>query len=337
MKPVTTQAARLVGAGRVEIEDATVADPGDGEVLIAVRAVGLCGSDAHWYSEGGIGDTGLDGPLILGNEFCGIIESGLRAGERVAVDPSIPCLSCEQCLANRHNLCVAMRFAGHGSTHGALRGHLVWPERCLVPIPDDMPDVVGAMLEPLGVAIHAIDLAAVEPTTKVAIVGCGPIGLLLILALQATGPTDVVAVEPLDHRREAARRLGAMVERNVGIRDSDVVFETSGTNEGLHTALSQARPGGRIVVVGIPTDDTTTITASLARRKELTFVWCRRMDSGDLARAAVLARDRATEIGALVSHRFALSDTAAAFEVLAGRLGLKVMVTPGVGAADRDG
>lgn len=310
--------------GEVDLEA-----PADGCVLIRVSAVGLCGSDAHWYNEQSIGDSTLDGKLILGHEFAGVIEFGPRAGERVAGDPAIPCLDCVQCRTRRHNLCTNMRFAGHEGTDGALRRHLLWPERCLVPLPDPVPDAVGALLEPLGVALHAIDLAYLDPSQTAAVIGCGPIGLLLVFALRAMGVTRIRATDPLSHRRQAAGQLGATIGDVGALRNAaDVVFDAAGTDVALADAMVAATPGGRVVVVGIPDGDRNRLTASMARRKELTMVWCRRMLPGDLALAAALAADHTATLHDLVSHTYVLGDTDKAFETLIDRRGLKVLVTP---------
>lgn len=330
----STTAAILTRPGQIEVNEMELAAPGEDEVMIRVQAVGLCGSDAHWFEEGTIGDAGLGAGLVLGHEFCGVIDSGPRAGERVAVDPAIPCLVCEQCQRNRQNLCLDLRFAGHGTTHGALRRRLVWPERCLVPLPDDMPDEVGALLEPLGVAIHAVDLALVDEAATVGVIGSGPIGLLVVVVLQARGVANLVATDLLAHRLGAAESLGAGVEPSP-LADSsarfDVVFETAGNDSALATALEITRPGGMVVAVGIPPDDRNTFAASVARRKELTLRWCRRMDAGDMARAVSLAATRTGELHELVTHRYPLTETGRAFECLTERRGVKVLVTPGNG------
>jgi L-iditol 2-dehydrogenase len=302
-----------------------VGEPLEGEALLRVLAVGLCGSDAHWFREGAIGDAFLDDGLVLGHEFSAVIETGPRAGQRVAVDPAIPCLACEQCTAGRPNLCLNLRFAGHG-IDGALRRHLIWPERCLVPIPDHISDEQGAMLEPLGVALHAISLAGDVEGASVGVTGCGPIGLLLIAALSRLGAGRIVATDPLAHRLEAAVAMGAEVldgEDRLGF-----VFETAGTDAALQTALTVAGPGGRVVLIGIPDADRTSFVASLARRKELTFVVCRRMLPGDLARAAEMAGSGLAGLESMVTHRYPIGQTAQAFLALIGQVGLKVMIIP---------
>lgn len=326
-----TSAAVLTGTARVELMDLEVGAPGEGEVLIRVSAVGLCGSDAHWYEEGSIGDADLGRGLVLGHELSGVIESGSRAGERVAVDPAIPCQVCDLCRRHQQNLCGDLKFAGHGTTHGALRGRLVWPERCLTTLPDAMPDEVGALLEPLGVAIHAVDLADIDASMTVGVVGAGPIGLLIVLVLQQSGVARIVASEPLPHRRDVAESLGAVVESGP-LGDAalcDVVFDAAGTDAALASAFEAVRPGGLVVAVGIPTGDRTTLAASVPRRKELSLRWCRRMASGDLDRAASLAADRIEVLAGLVTHIYPMEAVVRAFEDLVARRGVKVVVTPG--------
>ncbi len=303
-------------------------EPESGEVLVRVLAIGLCGSDAHWFLEGGIGDATIpEGGIVPGHEFCGVIESGPRTGERVAIHPAIPCLECEQCTRGQLNLCSRMRFAGHGSTDGAMRSHLVWPERCLVSLPESVADEEGALLEPLSVALHAIDLGEVEVGDLTGVVGCGPIGLVVIAALRARGVGTIMAAEPLEHRLAAARQLGAGPwSDDSGL---DVVFDCAGTDESLHMALEALAPGGRVVLVGVPEGDRTSFVASLARRKEASLLTCRRMLPDDLERAAAMAGAGEVDLGALITHRFPMSSAISAFETLVGRTGIKVVVLPG--------
>lgn len=342
MKPTSTPALRLTGIGRLDQVRVPVPAPADDEALIRVLAVGLCGSDAHWFEEGEIGDAVLGEGLILGHELSGVIESGPRRGERVAVDPSIPCRACQFCLSGRSNLCADLRFAGHGRTDGGLRGHLVWPERCLVPIPDHVSDEAGALLEPLGVALHTIDLGRPEKDERVVVVGAGPIGLLVVAALRARRVGPILATDRLSHRLRAALEMGAShavaatedddeLEALAALVDggAGLVIETAGNDMALGSALAAARPGGRVVLAGIPSDDRSRFVASTARRKELTLSMCRRMLPGDLERAAALAGEGKVDLDALVSHRYPLAAGDQAFSTLVERSGLKVMVLPG--------
>jgi L-iditol 2-dehydrogenase len=161
---------RLHSINDLRFHDEPDPTPRTGEAILHVRAVGICGSDLHWYEEGGIGDARLDHPLILGHEFTAITETG----KRVAVEPSISCNQCEYCLRGDPNLCETLIFAGHGNQDGALRQQIAWPQRCLFPIPDQLSDAEGVMLEPLGVAMHAVELGKLQVGMSVGVFGVGP-------------------------------------------------------------------------------------------------------------------------------------------------------------------
>jgi L-iditol 2-dehydrogenase len=328
--------ARLHGIGDVRLHDEPVPRPGAGESLVRVTSVGLCGSDLHWYAEAGIGDAALERPLTVGHEFAGVVESGPLAGRRVAVDPANPCGACEVCHAGHRHLCPTVVFAGHGRNDGALREYLAWPTHLLVPLPDSLSDADGAVLEPLGVAVHALDLAHIKVGTSVAVVGCGPIGLLIVQAARAAGATTVVAVEPLEHRRDAAKRYGADVVLSpqeaqadawhdiVGL-GVDVAFEVGGNDAAVETAMVAARPGARVVLVGIPETDRTSFPAALARRKGLTIAMSRRM--GEVyPRATALVTAGRVDIASLVTATYPLERVTEAFEAAVARTGLKVVV-----------
>jgi L-iditol 2-dehydrogenase len=324
--------ARLHGVRDVRIHDEDEPRAAPGSSLVRVTAVGLCGSDLHWFTEGAIGDAQLGGrPLVLGHEFAGVVAGGALDGRRVAVDPAIPDFSCEQCLEGNHNLCLGIEFAGHGSVDGGLREYVAWPDRRLHPIPDSISDAGGAVLEPLGVALHAFDLGHVQVASSVAIVGCGPIGLLLIQVARAAGARQVLAVDPLPHRRAAARSLGAdaALTPAEAARSGqvEVAFEIAGVNDAVDTALRLARPGARVVLAGIPDDDATTFSASLARRKGLTLVLVRRMKEM-YPRAISLAERGLVDLDAVVSASYPITEAGAALTAAAARSGLKVMVTP---------
>ncbi len=200
---------RLHGAHDVQLHQEPMPVPKTDEQLLRVTAVGVCGSDLHWFAESGIGDARLSRPLVLGHEFAGVVDSGPHRGQRVAVDPAIPCEQCEFCLEGHPNLCANIHFAGHGSDDGALREYMAWPERNFYPIPDTFTDADGVMLEPLGVAIHAVDLGHLRPGMTVGVFGCGPIGLLIVQLARAAGATRVFGTDVLPHRLEAARSFGA--------------------------------------------------------------------------------------------------------------------------------
>ncbi len=309
-----------------------------GETLVRVCGVGICGSDLHWLTEGGIGDAQLAAPLVLGHEFAGTTDTG----KRVAVDPAIPCGQCEMCRKGNQNLCAEVVFAGHGGQDGALREFMTWPTRCLYQIPDSMDFAEGAMLEPLGVALHAVDLARIHAGDTVGVIGCGPIGLLIIQLARMSGAISVIAVDRLAHRVEAARGYGtthailaegrdeiARIRSAIGDHCGvDVAFEAAGEQEAVDAAIELAAPGARVILVGIPSSDRTSFGASVARRKGLTIKLVRRMKNS-YARSIQLVLGGAVEVRSLVTHRFPLEKTSEAFAVAARREGLKVLVEPG--------
>jgi L-iditol 2-dehydrogenase len=332
------KAARLHAMGDLRIADEPVPAAGPGTSLVRVTAVGICGSDLHWWGEAGIGDATLHHPLVLGHEAAGVIMDGPRQGQRVAIDPAIPCGTCPPCRAGYRNLCVRIRFAGHGGRDGAMCEFLTWPTELLHELPDTLSDADGALLEPLGVAIHALDLGHLRLGGTAAVVGCGPIGLLLIQVLQAAGAGAVTAFEPLPHRREAAATLGVPVTDPAAAADPvvlagltgpgvDVAFEVAGTDDAVQLAMAAARPGGRVVLAGIPGDDTTRFRASVARRKGLTIAMVRRMNEV-YPRAISLATAHRVDLPPLVTARYPLDKAAEAFGAAAARTGLKVIVEP---------
>jgi L-iditol 2-dehydrogenase len=329
--------ARLHGPGDIRVGAEappavrTEGAPGEHEALVRVTAVGICGSDLHWWAEGAIGDARLAHPLVLGHEGAGVIESGPRAGQRVAIDPAITCGTCRACRDGYRNLCYRIRFAGHGATDGMLRQVMAWPAELLYPLPDSVSDAAGALLEPLGVALCSLDLGHFHLGAAASVAGCGPIGLLLIELLRSAGASRVIAVEPLAHRREAAARRGADLvlspDEPVSGLGVDVAFEVAGNDDGVRIALESVRPGGRVVLAGIPDDDTTTFSASLARRKGLSIAMTRRMNEV-YPRAISLAARGAVDLDGLVSRRAPLAAAADAFAAAASRSGLKVIIEP---------
>lgn len=323
--------ARLHGMGDVRVAEEPVASPGPGESLVRVEAVGICGSDLHWYDEGGIGDAKLGSPLVIGHEFAGVVEGGPLDGRRVAVDPALHCGHCDRCVEGHQNLCANVVFAGHGSCDGGLREYLSWPTESLHPLPDSMDGIAGAMLEPLGVAIHALDLGHVHLGADVAVVGCGPIGLMLVEVARAAGARVALAVDPLPHRRAAAERAGAEVvvaptevPEDIAV---DVAFEVAGTDPAVEVSMRAARAGARVVLVGIPSDDRTSFGAGLARRKGLTIVMARRMNAV-YPRAIRLVDRGLVDVDWLTTDRYPLDRVGEAFAAASARTGLKVMVQP---------
>ncbi len=332
---------RLHAGGDLRLHDEPEPIPAAGETLIRVTSVGICGSDLHWFDEAGIGDARLDRPLVLGHEFAGVVASGPRAGQRVAVDPAVPCDACVFCREGNPNLCENLRFSGHGTQDGALREYMAWPSECLVPVPDAFTDADAAMLEPLGVAIHAVDLGKLQPAATVGVFGCGPVGLLVLQVARAAGATRLIATDKLPHRLETARSFGAteVIQADAG-QEQDAVWEATGgegvhvafeaatENQAVEAAVAAARPGGCVVLIGIPSDDRTAFQASVARRKGLTVKMSRRMKR-TYPRAIELVARSLVDVRSLVTHRFPLVQAAEAFAVARRREGLKIVIEPG--------
>jgi L-iditol 2-dehydrogenase len=328
---------RLFAPHDLRLQEEPKPSVGEGQRLLAVRVVGICGSDLHWYEESGIGDERLEKPLVPGHEFSARTEEGLR----VAVDPAASCGKCELCRKGHPNLCPQMRFAGHGHEDGALREYMTWDQENLFPLPDNLSDEEGALLEPLGVALHAVDLAHLKEGMTAAVFGCGTIGLMIIQLLKRGGAAAIYASDVLPHRAEAARALGA--ERTVmaeggragaeviaftGRRGVDLAFDVSGDEGAVADAFETAMPGGKVILAGIPSDDHTSFQASLARRKGLTIKLVRRMKN-TYPRAIQLVGSERLEIASLVTHRYPLEKTVEAFENAARREGIKTVIDVG--------
>lgn len=329
---------RLHTAGDLRLHEEAIPTCAPGEALVRIEAVGICGSDLRWFEDSGIGDARLEQPLVLGHEMAGIAESGVYQGRRVAVEPAIPCGVCEFCLEGNPHFCSSLRFAGHATQDGGLRERISWPERCLFPLPEALDALDGAMLEPLGVALHAVRLGKLRPGMRVGVLGCGPIGLLILQLAKMSGALHLAATDLLPHRLQAARELGAhttLLADPLGGETGQlraavpgglhVVFEAAGENQAVESAVAAARPGGRVVLVGIPSEDRTSFSASVARRKGLTILVCRRMKHTYPAAIALVEQGQ-VEVHSLVTHQFKLDEYQAAFQTASRREGLKVVL-----------
>ena len=329
---------RLHGKNDLRVHEEPDPVPGPDERLVEVHAVGICGSDLHWVEQAGIGEAAIDNPLVLGHEFAGTTSNGEGSTIPVAVDPAIPCGQCRSCLEGHPNLCTRIRFAGYGTDDGGMREKLAWPERCFHPLPEGMSAIEGAMLEPLGVALHAVDLGALKVGMKIGVFGCGPIGLLMVRLAQLMGASQIIATDLLSHRLDVARACGAVpvlaseegsereeVLTRTGGEGVDVAFEVAGENAAVETAVECTRPGGTVVLVGIPGTDRTSFQASTARRKGLTIKLSRRMKY-IYPRAIHLVQSGQVDVKSLVTHRYPAEDFRVAFDTALQREGLKVVV-----------
>ncbi|GGH16342.1 L-idonate 5-dehydrogenase [Alsobacter metallidurans] len=324
-----SQAVFIHAARDARIAPFNLREGAPGETLLDVAAVGLCGSDLHYYKDGGIGAATITEPFVPGHEFSGwltedVPELGLERGRLVAVDPNHACGHCRHCLAGHPNLCPNVEFIGAPPNNGAMTDRIWVPKSLIVPVPVAFTPAEAVMLEPLGVAIHAVDLARPRLLERVAILGCGPIGLLILQVLKAVGASEIVVCDPLPHRRALALRLGASragasVEDIAGWTGGEgmpLVIEATNAPEGFRDAVRAAEIGGRVVLVGIPDGDTYTLPASEARRRGLSIKFSRRMGHV-YPRAIELVAQGRVDVNAVVSHRLPLSDGPSAFARLA--------------------
>lgn len=340
--PLTMRASRLHGLRDLRPERLPRPEPGPGEVLLRVASVGVCGSDVHYYVEGRIGAQVVTAPLVLGHEFSARVAAlpasrstgdkgagGLAEGQLVAVDPSVSCGRCEPCLTGHPNLCPEVRFCGTPPVDGALAEYVVMPAENCFPLPQGMTADEGALLEPLGIALHSVDLAHLKAGHTVAVLGAGPIGLLVAAVARAAGASQVIVTEPIAHRREFACQYVAEVAldpgqvdvvseilRLTGGRGVDAAFDASGAADTPRQAAAAARIGGQLVLVGTSADDTLILDASTLRRRGLTIRPVRRMKN-TYPRAIRLVQAGQVDLKPLATHRFSLERVADAFELVA--------------------
>lgn len=331
-------AARLHNPSDMRLEQVSFPpSPKKGEALIRVVKSGICGSDLHIFKNGRIGNTIVESPMIIGHEFCGVVENVgeeaydgnytlLKPETRVAVDPARPCNHCEQCKKGNPNLCVNLQFCGNYPCDGCFCEYLITPSRCCFPLTEEISDVEAVLLEPLGVAIHSVDLADIKPAYSAAIYGAGPIGLLILQIARLAGADPVFIVDKFDWRLKLAAEFGGVsincykedpVKRildETNGRGVDIAFEAAWGEETNNQAAESVCNGGRIVLTGIPEDDKLLIRHSTARRKGLTILMCRRMKH-TYPRAINLTRNKKVNLIKLVTHKFPLNDILKAFKL----------------------
>jgi L-iditol 2-dehydrogenase len=307
----------------------------DDELLLRVRSVGVCGSDLHYYLEQGIGSAQIKEPLVLGHEFSAEIVDeraehpefkhfGFKLGQLVAVDPAKFCYKCEWCERGHHNLCPNVEFTGAPPYHGAMREYISVSPKQIFAVPNDFSADDAVMLEPLGIALHALDLAKLKPLASVTVLGCGTIGLLILQVAKLCGAGIVYAVDPLEYRLEVAKKLGADVVvqshhdvlRQTRGRGTDVVIEATNSPIGPRHATETVAIGGEVILVGIPEGDEFGLTASLVRRKGLTIKLSRRMGNV-YPRCIQMLHKKKVNVKPIVTHHFPLARTPEAFAIQA--------------------
>jgi L-iditol 2-dehydrogenase len=287
------QAAELIAPRTLRLTNMPIEDPGPGEIQVRIEAVGVCGSDLHAYCEGGVGSTPNVYPMVLGHEPAGKVVktgagvSGLAAGDRGALEPALYCYRCEFCLSGHHNVCANIRFLSNPRHPGFFRELINLPAVNFLPIPTGMSFDEATLAEPLAIALHSLRLASIHSGETVAVIGAGPIGLLTIAALRAARAARIWAVEPLAHRRELARGIGADVAmgpteaaeeilRDTGQRGVDCAIDCAAGEHTTDQAIRLTRNAGRIVLTGIHSTPFVQMDGSAMRRKELTIFNVRR-------------------------------------------------------------
>lgn len=284
------RAAVMTEKGRVQLEERPLPEIGPDDVLVRVAYVGVCGSDMALFENGRIGESVVPGPMVLGHEASGVVVAagsavtGLKLGDRVALEPGVPCLVCEFCKGGRYNLCREVYFwASLPVTEGAFQEYVRHPASFCHPLPDHVGLLEGALIEPLSVAFHAVLRSGCGLGDRAVVLGAGCIGLLTLLALRAAGVHDVVVVDLVENRLELARRLGAQTINAATSADllgelserfghgPDVVFETAGNRVTMDQSISIVKPGGTVTFVGYTKDGRADLNVNLLIDKEITL------------------------------------------------------------------
>jgi len=343
------KAAFLTGVRSIEIRE--VPAPRvvrDDDVLVRSRAVGVCGSDLHYYLSDSVGSDRVSYPFIPGHECAGVVEevgrgvTRVKPGDAVVVEPAVSCGTCDQCRTGRPHTCRKLLFLGHyGELTGGMAEFALAPDRNCVPLPAKMSLIQGVLAEPLSIALYAAGLAGSVRGKTAAVLGAGPIGLCVVMALKAEGAGAVYATEKVEARERAAATAGADwtgnpdredVVAEILSRDSiglDLVFECCGDQTALDQAVALLKPGGTVVVVGIPLEPRVTFDSGRLRRKEIRVQSVRRQNKC-LEKAVGMIHSGRVKVDFLATHDFKLGQAREAYETAAERRDgvLKAIVTP---------
>jgi L-iditol 2-dehydrogenase len=327
----------LTGLKRIEISDRPVPEiENPGDVLIRMRSVGVCGSDIHYYRTGRIGSQVVQFPFVLGHEGAGVIEktgsgvTALKPGDRVALDPAMPCHNCDQCRDGRPHTCRNLRFLGcPGQAEGCLSEYIVMPASSCIVLPENVTLDQGALSEPLSIGLYTVRSAGDIKGKAVGILGSGPIGLSVLQSAIAAGAGEVYVTDKIDERLAVASGMGAAWAGNIDTTDIvrhilerkpeqlSVVFECCGQQEAADQAVKLLKPGGTLIIIGIPEFERWTFGSDDMRRKEISIRNIRRQnesvnDTIQMIASGIIQPDR------MQTHNFTLDETAEAFEMVAG-------------------
>jgi len=308
------------------------------EIMLRMHAVGICGSDLHYFKEGGIGGRAIEQAWIVGHEGAGTVAqvggevSRFKPGDRVVFDPNISCGTCDQCKNGRHHTCLNGRFLGcPGQLQGCLAELVVLPESCCVSIGNSLDLNAAVLAEPLSVALHSLRFLHDIEDTDVGVLGAGPIGLCTLMALDSLAAKSISVTDKIAHRRESAAKWGAT--RTWNPDDPDIVaqildnhphglnavFECCGDQSALDQAVDLLKPGGTLIITGIPSTERVSFDISKLRRKEISVQNVRRQNNC-LDEAVQWVSENLFNIHDMITHTFSLNEAQQAFE-LAGRYG----------------
>ena len=306
----------------------------DKDVLIQMKTLGVCGSDVHYYTKGKIGDQVVRYPFPVGHEGAGqVVETGsgvsmVKPGDRIAIEPAMPCFECDQCLSGRHHTCRKLKFLGcPGQADGCLSEFIVMPETSCIPISDKLSFDQAAISEPLAIGVYAIKKSIEIKNTSVGILGFGPIGMSVLLPAIAQGAARVFVTDKINERLELARKAGANSAGNPDREDVvsevikqepnmlDVVFECCGQQEAIENAMDLLKPGGKLMIIGIPEFDTWSFPVDKMRRKEITITNVRRQVNC-VEPSLEMMEKGIIDVGLMPTHRFNFRDTKAAFDLV---------------------
>jgi L-iditol 2-dehydrogenase len=332
----------MVRPGQIELEERPVPSPGPGQVLVEVSAVGVCGSDVHWFTEGRIGELAVDGPLVLGHEASGVVRalgpgvSRLKVGDRIAMEPGIPCRRCRACRHGQYNLCPDVKFFATPPVDGAFARYVLHEEDFCFVLPDHVSDDAGALLEPLSVGIWSTWKARIAVGDRVLVTGAGPIGLVVAAVARAAGAREVVVTDTQAVRLPSAIKMGATAVVDA-LKDgdslvdmeADVLIECSGSMQALETGIRALRGGARAVVVGMSAESRPRVPLALVQWREIELTGTFRY-ANTYPTAVAMASAGTVPLDDLVTGHYTLAQVEEA--LTAGRrdpLAVKPVVLPG--------
>jgi len=322
---VSNLVAVLHEPGDIRIEERPMPEPGPREVLVEVTSVGVCGSDVHYYEHGRIGSHVVRAPLVLGHESAGrVVALGEGAskhaeGDRVTLEPGVPCGRCRECRAGRYNLCPDVVFFGTPPVDGAFARYVTIHEDFAFALPDSLSDDVGALMEPLSVGIWACRKAGVSAGDRVLVTGAGPIGLLAMQVALAFGATQVEISDVNERRLELARQTGATRALRAGEdepAEADALIECSGHPGALQAGIAALRPAGTAVLVGMGPGESGEVPLALIQGREIWVTGTFRY-ANTYPTAIALAATGRVDLDSIITGHFGLEDTETALR--AGR------------------